>query len=160
MTVNDPRSVSYTHLDVYKRQALTVVLICVLGVFLTAGRDRKNLIGKFTGGFGAVYNLTGYLSDVLSYSRLFGMGLATGVIGMVFNTIASLLTTSWIGWPFALIILVAGHGFNIAVNTMGAYVHACRLQYIEFYDKFFEGGGRTFVPYAYKTKYIVLISPQ
>ena len=140
--------------------ALTVVLICVLGVFLTAGRDRKNLIGKFTGGFSAVYNLTGYLSDVLSYSRLFGMGLATGVIGMVFNTIASLLTTSWIGWPFALIILVAGHGFNIAVNTMGAYVHACRLQYIEFYDKFFEGGGRTFVPYAYKTKYIVLISPQ
>lgn len=136
--------------------ALTVALVCVLGVFLTAGRDRKNLIGKFTGGFGAVYNLTGYLSDVLSYSRLFGMGLATGVIGMVFNTIASLLMGSWIGWPFALIILVVGHGFNIAVNTMGAYVHSCRLQYIEFYNKFFEGGGRTFVPYAYKTKYIVL----
>ena len=92
-----------------------------VGRLLTAGRDRKNLIGKFTGGFSAVYNLTGYLSDVLSYSRLFGMGLATGVIGMVFNTIA-----------FALRLrldrlavcpgssVVAGHGFNMAVNTLGA----------------------------------------
>ena len=53
---------------------------------------------------------------------------------------------------------VAGHGFNLAINALGAYVHSCRLQYIEFYSKFFEGNGRAFVPYGYRTKYIQLKS--
>ncbi len=136
---------------------MTVALIGVLGIFLTAGRASKKIIGKFVGGFSEVYNLTGYLSDILSYSRLFGMGLATGIIAMVFNTIAGMLMGNPIGFVFAVVVLVVGHSFNIAINALGAYVHSCRLQYIEFYNKFYEGGGRSFVPYTFKTKYINLI---
>ncbi|MDL2225670.1 V-type ATP synthase subunit I, partial [Eubacteriales bacterium OttesenSCG-928-M02] len=126
----------------------------LVGTFLTAGRDRPGILKKFVGGFSAIYGLTGYLSDVLSYARLFGMGLATGVIGMVFNTIAGMLMGNPIGMVFGVAVLVVGHTFNLAINALGAYVHSCRLQYIEFYSKFFEEGGRAFNPYGYQTKYI------
>ena len=82
------------------------------------------------------------------------MGLTTGVIGMVFNTIAGMLMGNPIGMVFAVLVLVVGHVFNLGINALGAYVHACRLQYIEFYGKFFEGGGQAFVPFTYQTKYI------
>jgi V/A-type H+-transporting ATPase subunit I len=136
---------------------MTLVLIGVIGILLTAGRDRKGLHKKLLGGFSSVYGLSGYLSDVLSYSRLFGMGIATGVISMVFNTIGRLLMGNIIGIIFGILVMIIGHTFNIAINTLGAYVHASRLQYIEFYNKFFEGGGRVFVPFAFRTKYIQLI---
>ena len=134
----------------------TIALIGVIGLFLTAGRDRKGILKKFMGGFSAVYGLTSYVSDILSYCRLFGLGLATGVIGMVFNTIATMLMGSPIGFIFAVAILVAGHSFNLGINVLGAFVHSCRLQYIEFYSRFYEGGGRAFCPYTYQTKYTVV----
>ncbi|MEX1307956.1 MAG: V-type ATP synthase subunit I, partial [Eubacteriales bacterium] len=115
-------------------------------LLLFAGRAKKGIVGKIMGGFSALYGITGYLSDVLSYSRIFGMGLATGVIAMVFNTIAGMLLGKWFMIPLAVVILLVGHVFNIGINTLGAYVHSCRLQYIEYYGKFFEGGGKTFRP--------------
>jgi len=115
-------------------------------LLLFAGREKKGVVGKIMGGFSALYGITGYLSDILSYSRIFGMGLATGVIAMVFNTIAGMLLGKWFMVPFAIIILAVGHVFNLGINTLGAYVHSCRLQYIEYYGKFFEGGGRSFRP--------------
>ena len=136
---------------------LTVVYCGLVGLFLTAGRSKKGILKKFTGGFAAVYGLSSYLSDVLSYARLFGMGIATGVIAMVFNIIAGMLMGTVPGFILAVAVLIIGHGFNIAINTLGAYVHSCRLQYIEFYNKFFEGGGRAFVPFMCKTKYVQLI---
>ena len=112
------------------------------------GRSKKGIIGKAIGGLAQLYGITGYLSDILSYSRIFGMGLATGVIAMVFNTIAGMMWGKLygVGAVLAIIILAVGHAFNIGINTLGAYVHSCRLQYIEFYDKFFEGGGVPFRP--------------
>jgi len=112
------------------------------------GREKKGIVGKMIGGFSKLYGITGYLSDILSYSRIFGMGLATGVIAMVFNTIAGMMWGKLygLGIVMAVIILTIGHAFNIGINTLGAYVHSCRLQYIEFYDKFFEGGGVPFRP--------------
>ncbi len=119
------------------------------------GRNKKGIIGKIIGGFSSIYGITGYLSDILSYSRIFGMGLATGVIAMVFNTIAGMMWGKLygVGAVLAIIILAVGHGFNIAINTLGAYVHSCRLQYIEFYDKFFEGGGVPFRPLKVNIKH-------
>ncbi len=136
---------------------LNIVLVGVIGMLLTAGRDRKGIAKKFIGGFSAVYGLSSYLSDVLSYSRLFGMGIATGVIAMVFNTIAGMLMGGILGTILGVVVLVIGHTFNIAINALGAFVHASRLQYIEFYNKFYEGGGRVFAPYTFKTKYTQLI---
>ncbi len=124
----------------------------LLLVFLTNGRSRKGIFRKFVGGFSGFYASTGYISDILSYCRLFGMGLATGVIAMVFNTIAALFFGSWYGYIIGGIILIVGHVFNIGINALGAFVHTARLQFIEFYGKFYEGGGHPFAPLGVKTK--------
>lgn len=109
-------------------------------------------ISSIFSGVMALYDITGFLSDILSYSRLFALGLATGVIGMVVNTMMGMMTNG-LGWIFVPIVFVGGHLFNLVVNALGAYVHACRLQYIEFFGRFLEGGGYPFMPFTVKTKY-------
>ncbi len=94
----------------------------------------------------SLYGVTGYVSDILSYSRIFGMGLATTVIAMVFNTIAGMLMGGVIGYIFGIVVLTVGHVFNLAINTLGSFVHTARLQYIEFFNRFYEGEGRSFMP--------------
>lgn len=138
---------------VSRQLGLAVMIAGAAGIVLTAGRKKKSFFGKITGGLGALYNVTGYLSDVLSYARLFGMGLATGVIAMVFNKVAMMMWGG-VGTIFALIILIVGHVFNLGINTLGAYVHACRLQYIEFFGKFYEDGGVLFKPLDGTGKYM------
>lgn len=131
-----------------------------IGLVLTQGRSQKSIISKFTTGLLSLYNVSAYLSDVLSYSRLFALGLATAVIGMVFNQLGAMLGASWITFVFAIIILAVGHVFNIAVSALGAYVHSSRLQYIEFFGKFFEGGGRAFRPLGIKTKFTEILEEE
>ncbi|MBE3102553.1 MAG: V-type ATP synthase subunit I [Firmicutes bacterium] len=131
-----------------------------IGLVLTQGRSRKNPIKRLLSGVLSLYNITGYLSDVLSYSRLFALGLATGVIGMVINTLGIMLGTSWYGWIIGILIMVGGHIFNLLINSLGAFVHSSRLQYIEFFGKFFEGGGHAFAPLRIKTKFIDLINKE
>lgn len=131
-----------------------VALAGAIGLVLTQGRAQKGIIKKFTSGLLSLYNVTGYLSDVLSYSRLLALGLATGVIAMVINTMARLVGVNLIGYIFMFLIMVGGHIFNIAVNALGAYVHSSRLQYIEFFGKFYDGGGKPFDPLRVKTNYV------
>jgi V/A-type H+-transporting ATPase subunit I len=90
---------------------------------------------------------------VLSYSRLFALGLATGVIGTVVNAMSSMLGGSFIGNILMVFFMIFGHTFNIAINVLGAYVHSSRLQYVEFFGKFFEGDGKPFVPFKTLSKY-------
>ncbi len=128
-------------------------------VLIGGALGKKGVFKKILGGLGNVYNVTGFLSDVLSYSRLFGLGLATGVVGMVINKIASVvagLLPFGIGWLIAIPIYIGGHIFNIGINTLGTYVHNCRLQYIEFFSRFYTGSGHQFVPFGSDTKYIYL----
>ncbi len=133
-----------------KYMALTGVGIIVL----FGGREKKNPIKRLLSGLLALYNISAYVSDLLSYSRLFALGLATGVIAMVINTIAGMLWGAGpLGMVAAIVILVGGHIFNIMINVLGSFVHTSRLQYIEFFGKFFEAGGRAFVPMALRTKY-------
>ena len=131
--------------------------IAILGaaiIILFGDRENKNIIGRVFGGLYKLYGISGYLSDLLSYSRLFALGLATGVIAMVINTVAELLWKAGpIGIIVAILLLIGGHTFNIVINILGAYVHSSRLQYIEFFGKFFEGSGRAFKPLALETKY-------
>lgn len=133
-----------------------VAIAATAALVLTQGRGQKSIIKKLLSGILSLYNVTGYLSDVLSYSRLFALGLATSVIAMVINTVAGMMAGNFIGNIFMVLILIGGHIFNIAINVLGAYVHSSRLQYIEFFGKFYEAGGRTFKPLSYKTKYIKL----
>ena len=130
----------------------------MLVILLFAGRENKNIFKRLLGGVTSLYNITGYMSDVLSYSRLFALGLATGVIGMVINTIAAMLWDAGIiGQVAAILVLLGGHTFNIAVNVLGAYVHTSRLQFIEFFSKFYEPGGKEFKPLSFKTKYVDIV---
>jgi len=123
-----------------------------VGIIATAGRHNKGIVKKVTGGLSGLYGITGYLSDILSYARLFGMALATSVIAMVFNTIAGMMAGGLVGWAAAAVIFLIGHVFNIGINSLGAFVHSARLQYIEFFSKFYEGGGVPFDPLRVKLR--------
>ena len=125
-------------------------------IVYSAGRHKsKNPFKRLISGVGALYNITGWISDLLSYMRLFGMGLATGVIGMVINILIGMVMQSGIiGIILGSVVFVGGHMLNLAINTLGAYVHSCRLQYIEFFSKFYEDGGKPFVPLKETTRYV------
>ncbi|MDK2784428.1 MAG: V/A-type H+/Na+-transporting ATPase subunit [Bacillota bacterium] len=132
-------------------------LVGALGLILTQGRANKNIIKRLLSGIVSLYGVSGYLSDVLSYSRLLALGLGTTVIGMVINNMVVMVGQGGpVGWIIAALIAVAGHGFNLIINVLGAYVHASRLQYVEFFTKFYESGGRPFSPFRLSTKYIDL----
>ena len=137
---------------------LIVLAVGGAGVLIGGALGKKGLKGKLIGAFGNVYNVTGFMSDILSYCRLFGLGLATGVVGMVVNLIAGILRDliPVVGYLLFLVVLVVGHVFNIAINTLGAYVHNSRLQYVEFFSRFYTGGGHIFKPMGSDLKYIHL----
>ena len=127
-------------------------------MILTQGRKSKNIVLKFFSGTLSLYNLVGFLSDILSYSRLLALGLATGIIAMVVNLVAMLFKDMipFVGWGVAVLILIGGHLFNLAINTLGAFIHSGRLQFVEFFPKFMEGGGTRFQPFKKESKYIRL----
>jgi len=119
---------------------------------------KKNPLKMLVGVFKSAYGSINVVSDLLSYSRLFGLGLTTGVIGLVVNKLATIIVSQffgglWVGWIIAVPILIIGHGFNLGINLLGAYVHNSRLQYIEFFGRFYEGTGRAFKPLGGQAKY-------
>lgn len=130
-----------------------MAIIGMAGLLLTGGRHNKGF-GKITGGLGNLYNITSYMSDILSYARLLALGLATGVIAQVVNTMGSLFGGGIVGLIILIVVFVAGHTLNLAINALGAFIHASRLQYVEFFGKFYEDGGEPFNPFRKKTKYI------
>lgn len=134
-----------------------LAVIGLVGIILTGGRESKNWFKRILKGLYAAYGISGYLSDILSYSRLLALGLATSVIATVFNKMAGMVATGVgagvIGWILFLVIFVIGHLLNMAINAMGAYVHTNRLQYVEFFGKFYDGGGKKFAPFKANTKY-------
>ncbi len=131
----------------------TVMLFAGLGGIIVLGGHGKKGLGRIFGGITSLTEVTGYMSDILSYSRLFGLGLATGVIGMVVNTMVGMMTGTPLGWIVAGFVFVAVHLFNIAINALGAYVHSSRLQYVEYFGKFFEDGGKPYKSFKADAKY-------
>ena len=127
-------------------------------IVLMSGRDHKNPVLRLALGLYDIYNLTGWLSDLLSYSRLLALGLATGVIAQVINQMGSMAGDGIFGAIVFIIVFIVGHLFNLAINMLGAYVHTCRLQYVEFFGKFYEGGGNPFRPFRENTKYVDIVS--
>lgn len=135
------------------RGAAIVALLGAIGIALTAGRSSQNPFKRLAKGLYELYNVTGYLSDILSYSRLLALGLATGVIANVFNKMGSMMGGGVLGAIFFAIIFVVGHTLNIGINLLGAYVHTNRLQFVEFFGKFYEGGGTKYSPFRAETGY-------
>ncbi len=124
------------------------------GLILTQGRSQSGIIKKFFSGLLSLYNITGYLSDVLSYSRLLALGLATAVIATAINSMGDMVGGGIVGAVGMTLILLGGHLFNIIISTLSGYVHTSRLQYVEFFSKFFEGGGEPFKPFGKTSSYV------
>lgn len=135
-----------------------MTIISAIGLVLTQGRSKKGIVSKLISGVLALYGITGYLSDVLSYSRLLALGLATGVISSVLSIIGSMGGSGIVGKILFIAVFSFGHIFNFAINGLGSFVHSARLQYVEFFGKFYEGGGNAFSPLMKKTKYIKIIN--
>ncbi len=127
----------------------------MMALVLTQGRHQKGVVKKMVYGLASLYGIIGYFSDVLSYSRLMALSLATIVLAMVFNTIAFMMKDIYIvGILITAIVLIVGHFFMLIIGTMGAFVHTMRLQYVEFFSKFYVGGGKKFSPFRVSTRYI------
>ena len=126
----------------------------LLSVVITQGRSNKNIILKAAGGVLSLYNIIGYFSDILSYSRLFALGLSTAVLAVVVNNLVMLFKDiPFIGIIVAVSVFFIGHLFNMVISGMGAFIHSTRLQYVEYFTKFYEGGGTPFKPFKVITKY-------
>ncbi len=138
---------------IFGKIAWFLLIIGVLILILTQGRQNKNIIMKIGSGVLSLYNITGYFSDVLSYSRLFALGLATGIIAKMFNMLATMADIPYVGIFLSLVILFIGHVFNLLISGLSAFIHDARLQYVEFFTKFYQAGGIPFKPFNFKTIY-------
>lgn len=123
-------------------------------ILVTGGRKSKGVFGKLFGGLGGLYNVTGYLSDILSYSRILALSLSTAIIGWVMNMLAGMFTGSAFGYIIGAVIFIVGHLFNLVMGILSAYVHDLRLQFIEFFNRFYQGGGYPFEPLSLKLQYV------
>ena len=130
-------------------------IVGVLALVLTQGRHEKNLFMKLFGGIKSLYGVTNYLSDILSYLRLMALVLATSVIASVVNILGAM--TGVIGF---VVIFLIGHAFNMGINIIGTYVHAARLQYLEYFSRFYKEGGRPFDPLSIDTQYVDIVKEE
>lgn len=134
----------------WKYSMLTVLAI----LLVTQGYGKKGIGGKLMGIGGSLYNhVTGYFSDILSYSRLMALMLAGAVIAQVFNTLGA-ITGNIVAF---LLISFVGNALNFGLNLLGCYVHDLRLQCLEYFGRFYEDGGKLFSPLAMDTKYVDIV---
>ena len=132
---------------------LWVTLSAVALIVLTHGRAEKNPVMKLLKGLLGLYDLINYAADLLSYSRILALGLAAGIIGQVVNILGTMGGPTVIGFIALVVAFLIGHTLNLAINVLGTFVHTSRLQYIEFFGKFYEDGGRPFEPAVPSEKY-------
>lgn len=143
-------------------QVLQIILMVLIGIsalgiffYNSPGSYRRpllGLLGNIGGGVWATYGMaTGLLGDLLSYIRLFALGLTGGVLGGVFNSLAIDMTSSlpvMVRWIPMILILLAGHGITFALSMISAFVHPMRLTFVEFFKNAdFEGGGKEYSPF-------------
>lgn len=127
--------------------AFFIFVPIILIVFLSGGTS-GNFIVRVVKGLYNLYGVTGYVGDLLSYVRLMALGMVTAGIAMSINIVAKLvLPVPVIGIILAVLIFIGGHLFSIIINVMGAFVHSLRLQYVEFFTKFYDNGGHEFKPF-------------
>jgi V/A-type H+-transporting ATPase subunit I len=132
---------------------LWVTLGAVGLIVLTHGRSEKNPVMKLVKGLLGLYDLINYASDLLSYSRILALGLAAGIIAQVINILGTMMGPTVIGFIVFALVFLLGHLLNLAINVLGTFVHTSRLQYIEFFGKFYEDGGVAFDPALASEKY-------
>ncbi len=129
------------------------------GIVFLSNKSSKTWAGKFFGGLFNFYSsIGGTIGDVASYMRLYALGLATVLIAEVVNRMGVMIFQAIpvLGILLMLLIFAVGHTFNLAINLIGAFVHPLRLQYVEFFGKFYEDGGKPFRPLGITCKRTVI----
>jgi V/A-type H+-transporting ATPase subunit I len=138
-------------------QIKNLALVGVVLVLITGAREPGNILQKIISSFANLYAGVGYFSDILSYSRLLALGLATSALAFAVNLIAGMVIgVPYVGIILAAAILIAGHLFTLIINTLGAFVHSARLQFVEFFGKFIAGTGKDFTPLYRKETYVTI----
>ena len=121
-------------------KSLGLVFIVIALILLLGGHKAMSM-----------FQVTGFMGDILSYARLMALGLCTTGIAMTVNVLAGMLyMVGWLGIVLAVIIFLFGHVFNFLINAMGSFVHGLRLHYVEFFTKFYQSGGTEFAPLEMK----------
>ncbi len=151
--------------QVYTLITALMFVIGIILILLFKGRGVEEKGDRIIEKAFGIYDIIGVFGDILSYSRLLALGLATGVIAQVVNILLAMIYGDGLSFagsgiitsPLKILALIAlaagGHLFNLAINALGGFVHSLRLQYVEFFKQFFEGGGREFKTFKRSTKY-------
>ncbi|HID25321.1 MAG TPA: hypothetical protein EYP23_02505, partial [Thermoplasmata archaeon] len=130
---------------------LSTPFLALSGVFTAVGLTAL-FVNNGPIGF---FELTGFVGDWLSYARLLALGLATAGMALAFNIVAQLMPRiiPFVGFVLLFIILIVAHVANLLIQSLGAAIHSLRLQYVEFFNRFYEGGGKEFVPFQTRRRY-------
>jgi V/A-type H+-transporting ATPase subunit I len=140
-----------------KTASMVLMIAGMVGIVVTGGRENKSVVGKAAGGLYSLYGISSYVGDFVSYSRLMALGLSGGFIASAINMMIGMLSgMGIIGILFGIVLFVVGQAFNIFLSLLGAYVHTSRLTYVEFFGKFYSGGGKPFNLFQNASKYINL----
>ena len=139
------------------RIGLIVMVIGMVGIVLFGARDSNSIVGRLVGGLYSLYGISSYIGDFVSYSRLMALGLSSAFIGVAVNLIVNMLfNVGIVGYIVGFLVFIGFHLFNVFLTMLSGYVHTARLTYVEFFGKFYEGGGVPFKQFVSPPKYIDL----
>jgi V/A-type H+-transporting ATPase subunit I len=158
MVLLAPTPIALKQLGAPIENPMTMMLIPVFlafGILLFfSERSSWNPVKRIGKGIFTIYGATGIMADVLSYSRLLALGLATGVIAGVINTLAGMVREiPVIGIVGFVGVLIGGHLFNLFISGLSAFVHSIRLQFMEFFTKFYTGEGELLTALSEKRRF-------
>ncbi len=138
---------------IIRNVGLIIIGVGIVVMMIGGALKKTGVFGRIVGSLGAVYGFVGFASDLISYSRIMALGLTSAIIASVFNILATIALPNPIGFLLFIVVIIIGHVLNLGINIIGTFVHASRLQYIEFFGKFYEDGGRKFSPLTTREKY-------